>query len=172
MLLVNNLVGFGGRVKGLVLIDRTAGTNIGDMTGGAGLAAAFDGQTSEIDADCCRSAAASDPISVYAGKTLAASKVFGQAILYGSNGNGFINNENVSCTLNIRGKNGTPPSSPTDGTIVGTITFTDTSDERAGRTINSADLANRWDHLFVQVSANPSTSRVANLAELVLYEWA
>ena len=48
MLVATQFSGFGSGGKLVqTLIDRTAGTAIGDMTGGGGLAAAFDGNTSQ-----------------------------------------------------------------------------------------------------------------------------
>lgn len=149
-----------------VLIDRTAGTNIGNMTGNGGLAAAFDGTTTQVLVSC----AALGATSGYVGKTLASAKRFGRAIVYGSSGAGFKNSSNPSITLNIRGKSGTAPSSATDGTIVGTLTFTDTADESAGRTIESTDYVNSWDHLFVEITSGPGTE-TQGIAEVVLYEW-
>lgn len=148
----------------LVLIDRTAGTNIGNMTTSGGLAAAFDGNTNQTAGN---SAEATSGANNWIGKTLASAKVFGRAEIYGASNQGIIKNSNPSATVNIRGKNGAAPSSGTDGTIIGTITFTDTTDGTM-RTIDSTDLVNTWDHIFMQVTNNAPT----NVAELVLYEWA
>lgn len=168
MLAVTQLVGFGARNRSLFLIDRTAGTNIGDMTNGGGLAEAFNGTTSVALASCClKSPSATQS---YVGKTLANSKIFGQAVIYGSNSDGFKGTRNVSVTINIRGKQGSAPSSATDGTIVGTITFTDTNDESAGRTIDSSNLSTSWDHIFAELLSSDSGAHC--VAELELYEWA
>lgn len=155
------------RRRSLVLIDRTAGTNIGDMTANGGLAEAFNGTTSTALASC---AVKQSTTSSYIGQTLASSKVFGQAIIYGSNNDGMKGLSNPSMTVNIRGKSGAAPSSRTDGTIVGTITFTDTANESAGRTITSTDLSTQWDHIFAEI-ISASGSGAHAVAELVLYEW-
>lgn len=150
----------------LVLINRTAGTNIGNMTGSAGLAAAFDGETAEANANCASLASATD---AFIGKTLAGTKVFGQAIAYGSNAAGF-SSLNIELTLRVYGKTGAAPANSADGTVVGTLVFTDTANESAGRVIESTDLVAAWDHLWLRITGgSASTLRVA---ELVLYEWA
>ena len=155
--------------KSLVLISRTAGTNIGDMTAVGGLVAAFDGVTSQANTACARSATAGQP--GYVGKTLASPKIFGRAIIYGSNNAGFTYGANPSEDITIYGKQGSPPSGRTDGTgISSTLSFTDTNDESAGRTLNSTDLVTQWDHIWAYVV--PGGSGSAFVAELVLYEWA
>lgn len=149
------------------LIDRTAGTNIGNMTDNGGLAAAFDGTTAQAATACARSVDAS---AGYVGKTLAASKRFGKAIIYGSNNFGYQSAGTNTVTVNIRGKAGTAPSSRTDGTIVGTASFTNTSDESTGRTITSTDGATLWDHIFADVTHNGADGKML-VAELELYEF-
>lgn len=148
------------------LISRTAGTNIGDMTGDGGLAAAFDGNTSQAEAGC----ASIGGLTGYVGKTLASKTTFGKAVIYASNNNGYSNGA-PTITVKIRGKNGAAPSGPTDGTQLGTITFADTSDESAGRTITSTDLVTTWDHLFAEIIRGAGGGNL-NCAELVLYNWS
>jgi len=150
---------------GLSIIDRTTGTNIGDMTVDGGLAAAFDGDTSQGLSDCARVDAANG----YVGKTLAVRAKFGRATIYGGDGSGsatgFVGGSNPSVTINIRGKQGAAPSGRTDGTVVGTITFTDTGDESAGRVISSTNLQTEWDHLWAEVTTSGGANlRVAELA--------
>lgn len=171
MFRVSQHYGFNARrsARVLTLIDRTAGTNIGNMTVNGGLAAAFDGTTSQARLSC---ATISVSNSGYVGKTLAANKIFGQAIIYGSNDQGFIRTDDVSTTINIRGKTGAAPSSATDGTIIGTLSFTDTSNESAGRTITSTDTTSLWAHIFAEVINNAASGRDIHVAELVLYEMA
>lgn len=159
--------GAAGGGPDFVLIDRTAGTNIGDMTAFGGLAAAFDGVTVQGGTACARLSGTDG----YVGKTLAAARTFGKALVYGSNTAGFDTSAGVSTiTLNIYGKNGVAPSSRSDGTLLGTLSFTDTSNESAGRQIDSTDLSTTWDHLWVHV--NTTTGAVSVLcAELQLYAW-
>lgn len=146
-------------------ISRTAGTNIGNLITNGGLAAAFDGVTSQASAAC----AAVAGVSGYIGKTLASPKYFGRALIYGGNNIGFCNN-NPTTTINIRGKQGAAPSSGSNGTIVGTVTFTDTSNEGvSGRTIYTTDNVTLWDHLWAEIIG--SGGAAIYCAELLLYEW-
>jgi len=154
-----------GRLRALTLIDRTAGTNIGDMTGNGGLANAFDGTTSQTGPNSA--GLTGEP--TYVGKTLAGPKIFGRAIVYGSNNEGFILSANPSTTLNIRGKSGSAPANSADGTLLGTTTFTDTTNESAGRQIDLADNRTTYDHLWVEITTGSSSGK--RVAELVLYEW-
>lgn len=148
----------------LQVIDRTTGTNIGNMTLHGGLSAAFDGQTNENAGECvaCNN-------SGFIGKTLATKARFGRATIYGSNNFGFAasGGQDSQVTINIRGKNGTAPANRTDGTIVGTITFADNSDETAGRVITSTDTVTEWDHLFADIDLTIGGGD-ARIAELIL----
>lgn len=151
----------------LRLVDREAGTNIGDMTAGGGLAAAFDGVTNEPSASCAVKLTAT---SVYIGKALAEPIIFDQAVVRGSNDNGFVSGANPSLTINIRGKNGVPASA-TDGTIIGTLTFADTVNESGGsvvRTILSTDTVSSWTHVFAQITHGGAAASMS-VAELHLY---
>lgn len=147
----------------MALIDRTLGTNIGDLTGTGGLAAAFDGVTTQAAAAC---ATKFSDQRAYVGKTLAAAVKFARATIYGASDTGFCGGVNPSVTINIRGKQGAAPSSGTNGTIIGTLTFTDTADESAGRIITSTDIATEWDHLWAELSTASSANW--RVAELVL----
>lgn len=157
------------RVPELVLIDRTSGTNIGNMTTGGGLAAAFDGNTSQASGVGARMAAASGS-AAYVGKTLATPRVFGSATVYGSNDNGYTGGGSLTITLTMYGKNGAAPSSPTDGTIIGTLAgFTNTSGTN-DKTISSSDLSTTWDHLWINIDASGANTNLY-AAELQLYAW-
>ena len=151
-------------VRTEILIDRTSGTNIGDMTVLGGLSAAFDGLKNVANSSC----AASSGVSGYVGKTYGAGKVFSKAVVYGSNDHGFIFTVNPSVTLKIYGKNGTP-ANKTDGTVIGSLTFTDTTNESAGRTVTSTDLVNKWTSIWCYVNDGAADSHL--VGELELYEW-
>lgn len=153
--------------KALLLIARTAGTNIGSMPNAGGLASAFDGVTSQLDAASAQSAASQT--SAYVGKTLAGPKVFGKAIVYGPSDKGFSGTDPV-VTLDIYGKTGAVPANSSDGTLLGTLTFTDTANESGGRIVTSTDMVSAWDHLWVRVSAAAATT--FRVSELELHEWA
>ena len=157
--------------KSFVLIDRTAGTNIGNMTVSGGLAAAFDGTTDQADGSSARF----NDVDGWVGKTLAAARVFGKALVYGTNASGFesgpngVNND----TLEIYGKSGTAPSAYNDGTLLATLTFTHNTPDAlypAGRELDSTDLVSSWDHLWVHVHSG-NGGQVTWCAELQLYAW-
>ena len=117
------------RTATLTLVDKASGTAIGDMTGNGGLAACFDGTTSQNTVASAIKSSTSNP--AYVGKTFSANKVFGKALIYGSNDQGFKGLSSPSVTINIRGKTGAAPSTWSDGTVIRTVTFTDTNDESA-----------------------------------------
>lgn len=176
--------------KSAVLIDRTTGTNIGDMPAGLGLAGAFDGITTQGTGPSGSAGKtgvayiggpgpAGD--TAYVGKTLASQKVFGKAIVYGSSNKGFSLDASgmsvePSITLTIYGKQGSAPANATNGTILATSTFMDTANESFGRTLTSTDLVTGWDHLWVVVqwarrSGDTAATTTLYVAELQLFEW-
>lgn len=132
---------------GEVLVDRTAGTSFGTLTSNGGLASIFDGNTSQ--SYTVSGVATSNPS--YAGKTHSAAKKFSRAILYGANNLGFLS-YTTSCTLDVYGKNGAAPSGPTDGTVIGTVSFTNTNDESGGRSVASLDTSTAYDHWWVTIT--------------------
>jgi hypothetical protein len=148
------------------LWDRTTGTNIGDVSGGGGLTAAFDGTTSQAFAACAQHPSGST--SCYVGKTFGSPKAISKMIVFGSNDSGFVSAANPACSLKIYGKNGAAPSTGTDGTLLGSITFTDTANESAGRTVTSTDIASLWDHGWIYWLGDGSGGR-ADIAELQIY---
>lgn len=111
--------GFTGAVAGsdAVVVDRTLGVNIGDMTANGGLAASFDGDTVQSQANS--SARSGTPSTCYVGKnftgpggsTIAAAQLV------------FPSNWSTTATMTIRlyGK-ATLPANSTDGTLLGTTT--------------------------------------------------
>ncbi len=143
------------------------GTSIGDMTAQGGLAAAFDGDTTQASPVC---AVKTGGTGGYIGKTPAAAVNFGRAYIYGSSNDGFDNGTaGTTITINIRGKNGAAPTSRTDGTVVGTTSFTDANDS-AVHVIDSSNLSSTWDHIFAEISSNAAGgSWWAICAELQLY---
>ena len=135
-------------------------TKIGDMTAQGGLAAAFDGTTSQAGA----SSAGKSTSPGYVGVTFTAPTRVFAFDTYGGNNTGYDSSGNPSLTLDIYGKAGSAPANSTDGTLLATQTFTDTAvtDQRA---FVSTDNETLYDHVWVRVST--SAPRVA---ELVIYE--
>lgn len=165
-LAVTHLVGFGGRRRTSLtetLVDRTTGTNIGTFTSNGGLAAVFNGTTSES----YTVSGVHIGTDGYVGKTHSAAKICSRVVCHGANNLGY-SSLSGSVTIELYGKNGSAPSSSTDGTLLGSITFTDQSDESAGRQITSSDQTTAYTHWFCRVTSG------ANLVftELVMYELA
>lgn len=155
------------RTKRPVLIDRTAGSIFGNMNNRAGLAAAFDGNNVQATAACAGNTSSNNS---WIGKTLVAPRVFAKAVAYGSTDNGYKTTGDPIIQLRILGKVGAAPASIFDGTLLGTISFGDTTNESAGRSIDSTDFASAWDHLWLTIEGGGSGG--ANvLAELELYAW-
>ena len=169
MFVVNRLLGFGGASGGgLVetLWDRTAGTNIGNATSGGGLAAAFDGDNDELNNDCAyRNAAA----NMWVGKTLTAAFPISKVVTYGSSDAGYDGaGTGQTVTITLYGKNGTAPSSGTDGTSLGTTGSFVEADNADPKTINSSDTATAYEHVWVYVQGVNNQF----IAELEIYVMA
>ena len=161
MLMVSQLVGFAGGARAEALVDRTSGTNIGDMTDNGGVAASFDGVLNQTAGNSSSKAAST---SSYVGKTWSGAKVFSKAEFSPSQSGYYGGAGNV--TLNVRGKNGAAPSSGSDGTLLGTTgAFTD---ETSGiRTVTSTDTVTSWDHWVFEVTHAIEQSI---LSEVTMYE--
>ncbi len=139
----------------------TGGTNIGNLTVNGGLAAAFDGVTNQGGGVC----AAVGGTNGYVGKSIS-KRVYG-ATVYGSNDNGY-DAANPSITITLYGKIGAAPANGTDGTILGSVTFTDTANESGNpHAITSNDNETVWAHTWINVTG--STSNVL-VAEAQIYE--
>jgi hypothetical protein len=86
----------------------------------------------------------------YAGKNFSSSpKRIAQAKVYGSNDNGFVAGSNPAMTWSLYAKQ-TAPASSTDGLLLGTVAFTDTTNESTGRTITSSDTDTFWNYVWVK----------------------
>lgn len=170
MLQVSQLVGFGAYTEaaGRTLGSEIAtGTLFGDMTAIGGLAASFDGTTSQTTAACSRSSSTSVTLA-YVGNQPASAKRVYQVTCYGSSDQGYVGGANPSTTLTLYGK-ASAPASATDGTSLGSTTFTDTTDESAGRTIISSDQETTWAYIWVAISQAGGGARLWS-AEMDFFE--
>lgn len=147
-------------------VSQATGTAIGDMINGGGLAAAFDSTTNQAGASCARKSTSTT--AAYIGKTYSPTKACTKVEIYGSNDFGYQHTGTPSITINLRGKAGAAPSSETDGTLLGTISFTETDNESSARTITSSDSWTKYDHIFVEIPTIPTNDHF--VAELVIYE--
>ena len=166
-LTLTNLVGFGAkRAAGGgtdTWIDPASHTIIGDMTGSAGLAAIFNGTTNSTSGACGWKSAANG----YAGLQFAAGKPIGKVELWGSNDQGYVYTVNPSTPITLYGKNGAP-SSGTDGTSLGSTTFTDSANESTMRTITSSDAVTTYTHVWCYIRGGGINTTI--FAELKFYE--
>ena len=157
---------YGGSSDG-ILIATTFGGNIGDMTGSHGINAAFDGNTITDNVASAFQGAAGTSFG-YVGKDATSSpKAIERVTCYGAASFGFAGGGAVTdVTIDLYGKNGSAPTGPTDGTLIGTSgQFTDSNG--AVITVESTDTSTLWDYFWVTI--NPS-SDFANVAETMFYE--
>lgn len=166
-LLVTQLGGWAGdlvveRAKGSEL-TLTGLSTFGNLTSGGELAAVIDGETSESTTTSANATTANG----WAGVTLSSPARFFEAYAYGSNNGGFVNAANPTVSLYIWAKTGSAPATYNDGTVIGSTSFTDTTNESAGRLITMTDNETEWDHVWIEVS--PGSSAAVRLAELRLW---
>jgi hypothetical protein len=141
----------------------------------AAVSAIFDGTTSKGLASCSYGAANAADGSAGKDYGSGTEKRIAKVVCYGSNDKGFNTGASNldSMTLTLRAKNGAAPATDTEGTSLGTITFTNTDDESAGRTITSSDSETAYRHVWVHVHNNgTATGNRPLLAQLVFSEIA
>lgn len=146
-------------------ISGGTGSNIGNMTSGGGLAAAFNGVTSTAYASCAQGGGSG---SGYVGKNYSASpKVIHSVVATPSSDQGFDSTSGAqTITLTLYGKNGSAPSSATNGTSLGSWSGTDAAG--TARTINSNDTGTAWDYVWLHVQSTQGAAG-QNVAEVVFY---
>lgn len=162
--LAETMIGMQSRTLTETLYDRTTGTNIGDATSGGGLAAAFDGDNDEANADCAHRNAAAN---MWVGKTLAASAPISKVITYGSNDHGY-DGAGANITISLYGKSGSAPSSGTDGTQLATTGSIADAGNADPRTLMSSDTVTVYDHVWVYLQGTTNQF----IAELEIYVMA
>lgn len=154
----------------VTLISQATGTNIGDMTaspdGTESLSKAFDGTTAANYANSATTGTGTT--TGYVGKNYSSSpKKIGQAKLYGSNNTGLDGTSSASTiTAVLRGKNGSAPSSRTDGTSLGSASQADANS--IVLTVTSNDLATSWDYVWWDVTTTSNTGVYVAEAEFYL----
>jgi hypothetical protein len=157
----------GGANSPSLLVDGS--TKLGNATGGGNLASAFDGTTSQAAA---ASASLTSTTSIWIGHTLTTAKAIAKIIVYGTNDVGYVTGANPSITITAYGKNGTAPANGTDGTALGSVTFTDTANESGNpRTITVANPLNEttYEHVIINIVQDGSAATMA-VAEMDTYE--
>ncbi|MBO6549703.1 MAG: DUF2793 domain-containing protein [Rhizobiales bacterium] len=155
---------YGGSSDGTA-ISNSFGSVIGDMTGGSGLQAPFDGVNSTDNTATAYQGTAGTTFG-YIGKNATSSpKKISQVVCYGAVSYGYAGGS-PNITIDLYGKNGTAPSGPTDGSLLGTSSqFLNSAG--AIVTINSSDTNTNWDFFWVTITP---TSDFAHVAEVMFYE--
>lgn len=144
------------------VIDRTLGTNIGNMTALGGLAAAFDGTTNQANTACAARSAQGGTV----GKNWGAGNtktVTGFAV-HGSNNFGY-GSDPTNVTLTLQGSSDNFSS---DVNNLGSIgPFTDLADESAARSLLTGLVEAPYQYHRVNITV---TSSSTYCAEVVLYD--
>ena len=152
------------------LIPRTIGVPFGDMNGGLGEQAAFDGVTNNSNGTCAQKAGAANVTFAYIGKAYHEKHIFSKAVVHGSNNAGFWSSAEPPSTIEIYGKVGMP-GDDNDGTLIGSLAFTDTANQSAGQTVTSTDLVNGYTHIWARLSHNVAAGNLTcNVRQLVLHD--
>lgn len=152
-----------GKITGLAnFIAAATGTAIGTMTGGGGVAAAFNGTTGQNAAASASLTQAALSVDGYVGKnyTGAGGEAIDHATVYPSTDQGLFTSTNTfgtlvnnnlvtSVVLNLRGKN-TAPASASDGTVLGTVTLN--ANTFSAVNIVSTSSAT-WQYVWVEINA-------------------
>lgn len=142
---------------------------IGLMTGGGGLAAAFDGDTTKLASACASQASIGDGPGTHCGRDYGATPRRVEKVrIFGSQDQGYWSG-NFTFTARIYGKNGSAPASQGDGTLLGQDTFADPADGSAGFDISSTDTQTAWKYVWVRLSKNSSSNHTAYLAQIQVY---
>ena len=149
-------------------IDRTAGTAFGDLSSGGGLAAAFDGETSETLANSAKQSGESFATG-YIGKDYGAGNekvIVGARAWNPTNDDGGSGSPNAT-TVYLYASN-TAPANSTDGTLLGTVgTF---ANGAYGRVISN-NFVNATAYRYVWLSMNASyASTMYSIAEAKFLE--
>lgn len=146
-------------------VSGATGTNIGSMSANGGLAAAFDGTTSQGFASCAQMTGGAG----YVGKTYSPAKAVTSVDIYSSSDTGFSGGGAADIDISFYGKNGSAPANGTDGTLLGSVTTFSDVNSTTQKSITSNDQSTTWDHvwIYVESSAGGADTRVA---ELIIYE--
>ena len=134
-------------------IDRTSGSNIGDMPDHGGLASAFDGTTNQAASASAKKSSATD---AYVGKDFGSgnSETVRKAIVTGSNNVGYYSpNDSVTITARLYGGNSTPSNS-SDGTLLATATGTDANS--LALTMDASSNSTAYRYVWVRVTHDGS----------------
>lgn len=143
-----------------------AGTGTASTDAGIRTTAWTDGTSSQDSNSCTVKTSAT---SMYLRKNYSPAKAIHSVVVFGSSDQGFVESANPTVTLNLYGKNGGSPSTPTDGTLIGTLSFTDTANESTGRTVVSTAPTTTYDYVWVNIVQSGGAG-IIDCAECTFYE--
>lgn len=156
-----------GTITSEVAIGQGVGSTIGNATDAGGLAAAFDGTTNQSGA---ASAVKNSTDRSWVGKNFGGPSFrITKAIVHGPNNGGYLDGGNAAMSLQLLAKVGAPPTTFSDGTSLGLISFTDTDNESSGRTITSSDTTTHWNHAWVRSAQDTGFPTNMGFAEVIFY---
>jgi hypothetical protein len=136
---------------------------------------AFDGDESESSGSAAKATLSSSETGIWIGQTLPSSKAIHQVQFNGSTNRGYRENNlaysAASVTVSLLGKAGSAPSGQSDGTVLGSISFSTSVDESALRTITSSDTTTEYDHVWIRIVFGDTVSNGAGMVgEVKFYE--
>lgn len=147
-----------------VHVDPALATKFGNMTGGGGLAAVFNGNPTEnfVAGGWYPNAAS----NAYAGLSFPTPKTITRLVVTGAPDHGFAYTENTNVTLTAFGKSGAAPCGPTDGQVIGSVgPFMD-----AAGLVKEVTIANpqAWSHVWVNITYDGAV--VNGCTDISMYE--
>lgn len=153
------------------IVNPATGTAFGTMTGGGGLASAFDGVTIKTgSASASQGASGGSGIDADVGLHFTSAIAVSSVKLFPSSDLGFgedVHSHSFSMTFKLRAKT-TAPSSPSDGTLLGTFTTSNGATQNAF-TITSSDGVTAYNYIWVEITAGTSSSYTIYVAQLQLF---
>lgn len=125
----------------------------------------FDGTTDQASAN---STGKVTSIDMFLGVTFSGPTRIAKMEIHGSNDIGYVDNINPSMTVRLYVKDGSAPSSSSDGTELGSINFTDTTNESSARTVTASDTETHYDHVWARIS-HDGAANTMRVAEVIFY---
>ena len=149
-------------------VDVTAGTNFGNMTAQGGLAAAFDGNTTQEYAQSAVRATRPG----YVGKTFPSPRRLEKMVATSTSNAGF-DSAGVSHIIQIRfyATTGAAPTDAYDGTLLAEISNHDDVVRPATLPLTSSDQSTHFEHAWCTIISQDSGDHTA-VAEVVFFGWA
>jgi hypothetical protein len=153
----------------IIAYNAAGSTNVGNMTGGAGIAAAFDNTTSQAAASSARLTTAG--VIQWVGKDYGSGNTHrvGRFRVFGPN-NATLSGGAGAVFVRLYGSNvATGPTSPQDGTLISTGTNANTTAETYDVTVDSV-TSYRWIWVTISTTSNAAPAD-AIIAEAQFYDY-